>query len=77
MSDKLVALLDDDGLVEQLAYFSEYGTFIRDEGDWLAVTDGDEDVISGLTPVDAPLSFVPVFDDAQHTDATLVAADIT
>lgn len=72
-----VALLDDEGIVEQLALFTDYAVFYRDSGDWMPIAaSDDDDVLSGLTPVDTTSAMVPLFDMAESTDATLVRSDI-
>jgi hypothetical protein len=70
-----LALLNDDGIVEQLALFTGYAAFQRDEGDWLVV-DEDDDPFTGLHAVDTIPLFVETFDMAQDTDAILDRSDV-
>lgn len=74
----MMALLSDDGVVEQLALFADYGTYVRDDGDWVPIDEYDEedDPIDGLVTMDAGQAFLPIFDMAQDTDATLLANDV-
>lgn len=80
MTTKMVALVADDDVVEQLALFTEYGAFTRDDGEWVPVQseyeDPEDDPIDGLEAVDAGQDFLSIFDDAQRTDATLMRHDV-
>lgn len=80
-ADALLALSADDGVVEQLALFTDYGAFRRSEGDWVPipadVPEDEEDPIDGLNATDAEPLFVMLFDSAELTGATLTAHDAT
>lgn len=76
MITKIVALADEEGVVRELALFADTGAFVRDDGDWLPVTEDSEERIDGLTAVDAGQEFVPLFDMAETTDATLTVNDV-
>ena len=73
---KMIALLNDSGVVEQLALFADYGTYVRKDGDWVPIDEDENDPIDGLEAVDASQPFLPIFDMADETDATLMAHDV-
>lgn len=73
---KIIALLGEDGVVEQLALFADYGTYVRNDGDWVPIDEDPDDPIDGMVAMDATQAFVPTFDMAQDTDATLTAHDV-
>lgn len=76
MTSKMIALLGEDGVVEQLALFADYGTFVRSDGDWVPIDEDETDPIDGLEALDAHQPFLPIFDMADETDATLMAHDV-
>ena len=80
MSAKIIALSDDNGVIEQLALFTEYGAYTRDDGDWVElpveIEDGETDIIDGLNATDTTEDFLPLFDMAEDTNATLTVHDI-
>lgn len=81
MSSKIVALSNEHGVVEQLALFTDYAAFVRDDGEWVPVPielDEDEvDPIHGMTATDATDEFLPLFDMAEATSATLTVSDVS
>lgn len=81
MSSKIVALSNDHGVIEQLALFTDYAAFTRDDGEWVQVPeDLDEDIddpIDGLNATDATDNFLTLFDMAESSSATLTVRDIT
>lgn len=80
MSAKIVALSNDHGVVEQLALFTDYAAFVRDDGEWVPLSielDEDEvDPIDGMNATDATDEFLPLFDMAEDSSATLTVRDV-
>jgi hypothetical protein len=81
VSSKIVALSNDLGVVEQLALFTDYAAFVRDDGEWVPVPieidDNDVDLIHGMTATDATDEFLPLFDMADSSSATLTVHDVS
>lgn len=75
---ELFALLDDNGVVQELAVFSDEFVAYRDQGDWLPITDDDEDDdrLSGLHMMPAETSFIEDFDMAESSGGTLTKNDL-
>lgn len=75
---EMFALTTDDGVVQELAVFSDDLVAYRDQGDWLPLTeDEDDDPLSGLNMVPATADFIADFDMAEESGATLTVHDVS